>query len=98
MATQPESRADHSTGTVERHQQRSIHTPAQLRFAEEALLLFVTVAKLRAANRGRELARAGALMLDNPLGKPTTSWFWNSTPSGGQGRRATVCFLPAWRT
>ncbi len=34
-----------------------------------ALLLFVTVAKLRAANRGRELAGAGALILDNPLGK-----------------------------
>lgn len=34
-----------------------------------ALLLFVTVAKLRAANRGKELAGAGALMLDNPLGK-----------------------------
>jgi hypothetical protein len=34
-----------------------------------ALLLFVTVAKLRAANRGRDLAGAGALVLDNPLGK-----------------------------
>lgn len=34
-----------------------------------ALLLFVTVARLRAANRGRELAGAGALVLDNPLGK-----------------------------
>jgi hypothetical protein len=34
-----------------------------------ALVLFVTVAKLRAANRGRELAGAGVLMLDNPLGK-----------------------------
>lgn len=34
-----------------------------------ALLLFVTVAKLRAANRGREMAGAGALVLDNPLGK-----------------------------
>ena len=34
-----------------------------------ALLLFVTVAQLRAANRGRELAGAGALILDNPLGK-----------------------------
>jgi hypothetical protein len=47
--------ADQSTSRVERHQQRSIQTPAQLRFAEEALLLFVTVAKLRA----RE-PRAGA--------------------------------------
>lgn len=34
-----------------------------------ALLLFVTVAQLRAANRGKELAGAGALVLDNPLGK-----------------------------
>lgn len=34
-----------------------------------ALLLFVTVAKLRARNRGRTSAGAGALMLDNPLGK-----------------------------
>jgi hypothetical protein len=34
-----------------------------------ALLLFVTVAKLRAANRGRDLVGAGALVLDNPLGK-----------------------------
>ena len=34
-----------------------------------ALLLFVTVAKLRARNRGRSAAGAGALMLDNPLGK-----------------------------
>ena len=59
--------ADQSTSRVERHQQRSIQTPAQLRFAEEALLLFVTVAKLRPANRGRELADAGALMLNNHL-------------------------------
>jgi hypothetical protein len=34
-----------------------------------ALLLYVTVAKLRARNRGRQSAGAGALMLDNPLGK-----------------------------
>jgi hypothetical protein len=34
-----------------------------------ALLLFVTVARLRAANRGRDMAGAGALVLDNPLGK-----------------------------
>ncbi len=34
-----------------------------------ALLLFVTVARLRAASRGKDLAGAGALVLDNPLGK-----------------------------
>lgn len=34
-----------------------------------ALLLFVTVAKMRAANRGKEMTGAGTLMLDNPLGK-----------------------------
>ena len=34
-----------------------------------ALLLLATVAKLRARNRGRSAAGAGALMLDNPLGK-----------------------------
>lgn len=34
-----------------------------------ALLLFVTVARLRAQARGRDIAGAGALVLDNPLGK-----------------------------
>jgi hypothetical protein len=34
-----------------------------------SLLLFVTVARLRATNRARKLAGAGVLVLDNPLGK-----------------------------
>lgn len=34
-----------------------------------ALLLYVVVAKLRARNRGRQSAGAGAIILDNPLGK-----------------------------
>ncbi len=33
-----------------------------------SLLLFVTVAKLRARNRGKAATGAGALVLDNPLG------------------------------
>jgi hypothetical protein len=40
-----------------------------------ALLLFVTVARLRASNRGRDMAGAGALVLDNPLGKASYAPF-----------------------
>jgi hypothetical protein len=40
-----------------------------------ALLLFVTVARLRASNRGRDMAGAGGLMLDNPLGKASYAPF-----------------------
>jgi hypothetical protein len=40
-----------------------------------ALLLFVTIAKLRASNRGRDMAGAGALVLDNPLGKASYAPF-----------------------
>jgi hypothetical protein len=40
-----------------------------------ALLLFVTVARLRASNRGRDMAGAGGLVLDNPLGKASYAPF-----------------------
>lgn len=60
-----------------------------------SLLLYVTVAKLRARNRGKAATGAGALVLDNPLGKASYVGFLDLQRAVAKAAGVQLIFLTA---